>query len=52
MVYLTAVVFIVQYLYDEAQLSADNVGLPVSRKQWEYIQGIGQEVRSTLDNVT
>lgn len=47
-------VFVVQWLFDEAQLTADNVhltGQPVNEGQWRYIQNLGQELRSTLRQV-
>ncbi|XP_043924156.1 palmitoleoyl-protein carboxylesterase NOTUM [Protopterus annectens] len=48
-------VFIVQWLFDEAQLTADNVhlsGQPVQEGQWTYIQNLGRELRSTLKDVS
>ncbi|KAM8879855.1 inactive palmitoleoyl-protein carboxylesterase notum1b [Spinachia spinachia] len=51
---LKSPVFVVQWLFDEAQLTADNVhltGQPVTKGQWRYIQGLGQELRSTLREV-
>ncbi|XP_023555115.1 palmitoleoyl-protein carboxylesterase NOTUM isoform X2 [Octodon degus] len=47
-------VFVVQWLFDEAQLTADNVhltGQPVQEGQWLYIQNLGHELRSTLKDV-
>nr|XP_033815841.1 palmitoleoyl-protein carboxylesterase NOTUM isoform X2 [Geotrypetes seraphini] len=47
-------VFVVQWLFDEAQLTVDNVyltGQPVQEGQWLYIQNLGQELRSTLKHV-
>ncbi|KAM9792633.1 inactive palmitoleoyl-protein carboxylesterase notum1b [Neosynchiropus ocellatus] len=51
---LKSPVFIVQWLFDEAQLTIDNVhlmGQPIHEGQWRYIQNLGQELRSTLRNV-
>uniref|UniRef100_A0AAQ4PR91 Notum, palmitoleoyl-protein carboxylesterase n=1 Tax=Gasterosteus aculeatus aculeatus TaxID=481459 RepID=A0AAQ4PR91_GASAC len=51
---LKSPVFVVQWLFDEAQLTADNVhltGQPVNEGQWRYIQNLGQELRSTLRQV-
>lgn len=51
---LSSPVFVVQWLFDEAQLTVDNVhltGQPVHEGQWRYIQSLGQELRSTLRNV-
>ena len=48
-------VFVVQWLFDEAQLTVDNVhltGQPVQEGQWLYIQNLGRELRSTLKDVT
>ncbi|KAK2815791.1 hypothetical protein Q5P01_026258 [Channa striata] len=47
-------VYIVQWLFDEAQLTVDNIhltGQPVHEGQWRYIQNLGQELRRTLHNV-
>ncbi|XP_023604484.1 palmitoleoyl-protein carboxylesterase NOTUM [Myotis lucifugus] len=47
-------VFVVQWLFDEAQLTVDNVhltGQPVQEGQWLYIQNVGREVRQTLKDV-
>jgi len=48
----TAVVFVVQYLFDEAQITADNVGPPVQRQQWRYIHDLGVDIKNTLSNVS
>ncbi|XP_039715786.1 palmitoleoyl-protein carboxylesterase NOTUM [Pteropus medius] len=48
-------VFVVQWLFDEAQLAVDNVhltGQPVQEGQWLYIQNLGRELRSTLKDVS
>ncbi|XP_051904239.1 palmitoleoyl-protein carboxylesterase notum1a isoform X1 [Hippocampus zosterae] len=47
-------VFVVQWLFDEAQLTVDNVqltGQPVQEGQWRYIQNLGAELRNTLKDV-
>ncbi|XP_011247617.1 palmitoleoyl-protein carboxylesterase NOTUM isoform X1 [Mus musculus] len=47
-------VFVVQWLFDEAQLTVDNVhltGQPVQEGQWLYIQNLGRELRGTLKDV-
>lgn len=44
----------VQWLFDEAQLTVDNVhltGQPVQEGQWLYIQNLGRELRNTLKDV-
>lgn len=48
----TAPLFIFQWLFDEAQMKADNVGAPVTPQQWNYIHEMGGALRSSLDNVT
>ena len=45
-------VFVFQWLFDEAQMTADNVGAPVSKPQWDYIHRMGNELRQSLENVT
>ena len=49
---LTAVVFVVQHLFDEAQITADNVGAPLHRDQWQYIHNLGLDMKNTLANVS
>lgn len=41
-----------QWLFDEAQMRADNVAAPVTPHQWNYIHAMGGALRSSLDNVT
>ncbi|XP_041839873.1 inactive palmitoleoyl-protein carboxylesterase notum1b [Melanotaenia boesemani] len=51
---LKSPVFVVQWLFDEAQLTVDNIhltGQPVHEGQWRYIQSLGQELRTTLRDV-
>lgn len=48
----TAPLFVFQWLFDEAQMSADSVGAPVTPQQWDYIHEMGKALRSSLDNVT
>jgi hypothetical protein len=49
---LTAPVFVIQHLFDEAQITVDNVGTPVRREQWQYIHDVGRDMRLTLRNVS
>ena len=49
---VTAVVFVIQHLFDEAQITADNVGAPVHRDQWHYIHNLGLDMKNTLSNVS
>uniref|UniRef100_A0A8C4SNC3 Notum, palmitoleoyl-protein carboxylesterase a n=1 Tax=Erpetoichthys calabaricus TaxID=27687 RepID=A0A8C4SNC3_ERPCA len=51
---LKSPVFVVQWLFDEAQLTVDNIhltGQPVQEGQWIYIQNLGRELRNTLKDV-
>lgn len=41
-----------QWLFDEAQMRADNVGAPVTPQQWDYIHEMGGALRASLENVT
>ncbi|KAL8621896.1 hypothetical protein ACOMHN_046100 [Nucella lapillus] len=50
-------VYIVQNLYDAAQIKVDNVfdetrGADLSREQWRYLLQLGEEVKATLANTT
>uniref|UniRef100_A0A3P8R7J3 Notum, palmitoleoyl-protein carboxylesterase n=1 Tax=Astatotilapia calliptera TaxID=8154 RepID=A0A3P8R7J3_ASTCA len=48
-------VFVVQWLFDEAQLTVDNIqltGQPVQEGQWRYIQNLGTELRNTLKDAS
>ncbi|XP_076373441.1 palmitoleoyl-protein carboxylesterase notum1-like isoform X2 [Tachypleus tridentatus] len=45
-------VFIFQWLFDEAQMTADNVVAPATKAQWDYIHNMGKELRRTLQNVS
>ena len=47
-----APVFVIQHLFDEAQLTVDNVLPAVQKQQWGYIQRVGQDMRTTLANVS
>ncbi|XP_059488016.1 palmitoleoyl-protein carboxylesterase notum1' [Neocloeon triangulifer] len=44
--------FIFQWLFDEAQIAADNVGAPTTKQQWDYIHSMGDNLRRSLENVT
>ncbi|XP_072339742.1 palmitoleoyl-protein carboxylesterase notum1a [Scyliorhinus torazame] len=51
---LRSPLFVVQWLFDEAQLTVDNVhltGQPVQEGQWNYIQNLGRELKNTLKDV-
>lgn len=53
-IFLSGPVFVVQWLFDEAQLTVDNIhltGQPVQQGQWRYIQNLGIELRNTLKDV-
>lgn len=47
-----APLFIFQWLFDEAQMLADNVGPPMSKEQWDYIHAVGDDLRRTFANVS
>ncbi|XP_071535914.1 uncharacterized protein [Panulirus ornatus] len=49
---LKSPLFVFQWVFDEAQMTADNVGKPTSKEQWDYIHGIGERLRKTFENVT
>ncbi|XP_071444966.1 palmitoleoyl-protein carboxylesterase NOTUM [Hetaerina americana] len=49
---LKAPLFVFQWLFDEAQMIADNVGPPVTKEQWNYIHRTGDSLRKTFANVT
>nr|CAG4650015.1 EOG090X02ZJ [Sida crystallina] len=44
--------FVFQWLFDEAQMTVDNVGPPMSKEQWDYIHAVGDDLRRTFANVT
>nr|CAG4640708.1 EOG090X02ZJ [Eulimnadia texana] len=44
--------FVFQWLFDEAQMTANNVGPPMSKEQWDYIHAVGDDLRRSLSNVT
>jgi hypothetical protein len=48
---LAAPLFVFQWLFDEAQMTADNVGAPVTKQQWDYIHQMGDSLRSSFHNV-
>nr|XP_012232577.1 PREDICTED: protein notum homolog isoform X1 [Linepithema humile] len=49
---LTAPLFVFQWIFDEAQMRASNVAIPMTRQQWDYIHEMGDSLRQTLENVT
>ena len=61
---ISAPVFIVQYLFDEAQITANNLidqsqlmthsgnDALFSKQQWEYLYRLGEHVKQTLENVS
>jgi len=62
-VHVTAPLYVVQHLFDEAQILVDNVfeqtqvrsdtsAALVAPAQWQYLYNLGQEVRRTLKNVS
>lgn len=49
---LKSPLFVFQWLFDEAQMYADNVGAPVTKQQWDYIHKMGDALRQSFENVT
>lgn len=50
--FFSAPLFVFQWLFDEAQMTADNVGAPVTKHQWDYIHKMGDSLRHTFQNVS
>lgn len=44
--------FVVQWLYDEAQLLVDNIARPETSDEWDYVNKVARDMRSSLDNVS
>lgn len=49
---ISAPLFVFQWLFDEAQMTVDNVGAPVTKQQWDYIHKMGDALRHSFENVT
>ncbi|CAG9860709.1 unnamed protein product [Phyllotreta striolata] len=49
---LKSELFVVQWLFDEAQMDVDNVGAPVTKQQWDYIHKMGDSLRHSFENVS
>lgn len=49
---LPAPLFIFQWQFDKFQLYADNVQVPASPDQWNYIHKLGSNLRNTFQNVS
>lgn len=48
-----ASLFVFQWMFDEAQMLANNVPTPALRKEeWDYVYKVGDELKKTLMNVT
>lgn len=53
--YISAPLFVVQWLFDEEQLRVENIymGSPsLSEQQWTYMQNLGKELKNSLKDVT
>lgn len=50
--FFAAQLFVFQWLFDEAQMDADNVGAPVTKQQWDYIHKMGDALRHSFQNVS
>ena len=44
--------FVFQWQFDEAQMTVNNVGAPVTPAQWNYIHHQGNSIRETFDPLT
>ena len=49
---VSAPVFFFQWQFDEAQMTVDNVGAPVTQAQWNFIHHQGRNIRKTLESVS
>lgn len=49
---IAAPLFVFQWLFDEVQMKADNVGTPVTTQEWNYVHEMGVALRKSLQNVT
>ena len=49
---ISAPLFIIQWQFDTFQMYADNVALPASRDQWNYIHQSGRHLRDTFSDVS
>lgn len=49
---LNTPIFIIQWIFDEAQMTFDNVAHPVTKAEWNYIHKLGQDLKRTFANVT
>lgn len=49
---LTTPLFVVQWLYDEAQLMFDHITRPGTSGQWNYVNKVVNEMKRSLENVT
>ncbi|XP_026874514.2 carboxylesterase notum2 [Electrophorus electricus] len=53
--FLSTPLFVVQWLFDEEQLRAENIyvgGQSLSEHQWTYMQNLWKELKNSLKNVT
>ena len=44
-------IFVMQFLFDEAQMTADNVAMPTTKAHWHYVYKMGIQMRNSLKNV-
>uniref|UniRef100_A0A8C6WVJ9 Uncharacterized protein n=1 Tax=Neogobius melanostomus TaxID=47308 RepID=A0A8C6WVJ9_9GOBI len=52
---MTSPLFVVQWLFDEEQLRVENIYMGsqrMSQEQWQYIQNLGRELKTSLSDVT
>ncbi|CAK9295441.1 unnamed protein product [Gordionus sp. m RMFG-2023] len=49
---LKSPLFVFQWLFDEAQMIVDKVGIPEGKDQWDYINNMGERLRLSFGNVS
>lgn len=49
--FFSAPLFIFQWQFDRFQLYADNVAVPASPDQWNYIHSVGSNLRATFNDL-
>lgn len=45
-------IFVIQWLFDEAQLTASNVAMPSTKSHWRYVYKMSMQMRNSLRNVS
>ena len=52
LIFVTAPVFIFQWLYDEAQITVGMASPPINLEHWNYMQKTGRDMRASLRNAS